>query len=98
LADIKGFNAAAEGRTRSKKRQAHRVSPDIRYDRLSTHRLYRLLFIVLLQRSGTAADAEETVMHADVEKFAAVQGEQQILLLFVVLCTVNQVLQDTYIV
>jgi hypothetical protein len=28
---------------------AHRVSPDIRYDRLSTHRPYSLLLIVLLQ-------------------------------------------------
>jgi hypothetical protein len=27
---------------------AHRVSPDIRYDRLSTHRPYSLLLIVLL--------------------------------------------------
>jgi hypothetical protein len=32
------------------KRGAHRVSPDIRYDRLSTHRPYSLLLIVLLQR------------------------------------------------
>jgi hypothetical protein len=31
---------------------AHRVSPCIRYDRLSAHRPYSLLFIVLLQISS----------------------------------------------